>query len=389
MSCLNLQRNSEVYFSTVDLAGGGAATSMSPINTWKVEVLAGFAATAGADTQDITSMESGATPDRGQQRFNTAINPVDWNFQVYIRPTGNATRPLADWFLWQAALTTNPPADDAETQDSSWATSAIDTTASNFASAQELHMYLKLDQIYYQVKNATVNELALDAGIEEIAMTTWTGFGTELIRLESAALTAAQAVFVSTSASTDVTNAALGTVTSKYHPFDIIDEGGTDVTNAFIKNRLSVVDISYTDDNSASFTGTSLPVTALGFGYTNNITYLTPEELAALNVPIGQFTGTRAVTGSVTMYLRGNAGESADLLKLISGDGRTNTSGSASATLKIGGTSGPKVTLAMTDVQFSFPTLGIEDNIAITAEFLAQESDCGAADEVTITAAKT
>ena len=64
---------------------------MTPQNTWKLEVLAGFAMTSSAATQDITSLESGTTPDRSQQRFNTAINPVDWNFQVYLRPTGVQT----------------------------------------------------------------------------------------------------------------------------------------------------------------------------------------------------------------------------------------------------------------------------------------------------------
>ena len=117
MASLNLQRNSEVFFSTVDLINGAAVTAMTPANTWKLEVLAGFAVTSSAATQDITSLESGTNPDRSQQRFNTAINPVDWNFQVYLRPTGvetgaaantttaatNATgnvKPVADWFMW-------------------------------------------------------------------------------------------------------------------------------------------------------------------------------------------------------------------------------------------------------------------------------------------------
>ena len=76
MTSLNLQRNSEVFFSTVDLVNGGAVSSMMPDNTWKLEVLAGFAVTSSAATQDITSLESGTSPDRSQQRFNTAINPV-------------------------------------------------------------------------------------------------------------------------------------------------------------------------------------------------------------------------------------------------------------------------------------------------------------------------
>ena len=88
MASLNLQRNSEVFYSTVDLINGAAVTSMNNENTWKLEVLAGFAVSSSAATQDITSLESGTDPDRSQQRFNTAINPVDWNFQTYLRPTG-------------------------------------------------------------------------------------------------------------------------------------------------------------------------------------------------------------------------------------------------------------------------------------------------------------
>ena len=113
MASLNLQRNTKIFYSTVDLNGGAAATAMSPANTWQVEVLAGYAFSQSAATTDITSLESGTSPDRSQQRFNTAINPVDWNFQAYLKPTratsingatavnllqnGNAT-PVADWF---------------------------------------------------------------------------------------------------------------------------------------------------------------------------------------------------------------------------------------------------------------------------------------------------
>ena len=42
MASLNLQRNSEVFFSTVDIINGAALTAITPSNTWKLEVLAGF-----------------------------------------------------------------------------------------------------------------------------------------------------------------------------------------------------------------------------------------------------------------------------------------------------------------------------------------------------------
>ena len=61
MASLNLQRNSEVFFSTVDILGtvsgsASVAVAMTPANTWKLEVLAGFAVTSTSATQDITSL---------------------------------------------------------------------------------------------------------------------------------------------------------------------------------------------------------------------------------------------------------------------------------------------------------------------------------------------
>ena len=253
MSCLNLQRNSEVFMSTVDLSSGGASASMTPVNTWKIEVLAGFAATASAATQDITNMESGTSPDRSQQRFNTAINPVDWNFQTYIRPTGETVdasgpvKPLADWYLWQALASNTAPA-NGTTQQTAWFDGGILNTTNvaaagnshsshtNFATAQENHLYLRLDNVLYQIKDSTVNQVAVDAGIEEIATTTWTGFGTDLIELEGT--NRANAVAVFGDAGTAGNSSATLTDTSSYHPFDLM---GAD-TNSFIKNRLSTIE---------------------------------------------------------------------------------------------------------------------------------------------------
>ena len=109
---LNLQRNTKVFISTVDLSNGAAVTAMKPANTWQVEILAGYAVSQSAAAQDITSLESGTAPDRSQQRFNTALNPVVWYFQAYLKPTsmqktagasnkhtsGNSM-PVADWFM--------------------------------------------------------------------------------------------------------------------------------------------------------------------------------------------------------------------------------------------------------------------------------------------------
>lgn len=422
MTSLNLQRNSEVFFSTVDLINGGAVTSITPSNTWKLEVLAGFAASSSSATQDITSMESGTNPDRSQQRFNTAINPVDWNCQVYLRPTGVITgatsggtsagttatgnvRPVADWFMWQA-LVSNTKATDGTAEQSVWETGGklrttnvaagvgSHATRSNFSTAAEYHMYFKLDNVIYQVSNATVNQATVDAGIEEIATATWTGFGTTMKELTGTPRDNAVSVFggVLNSGSAVLANANVVTTdaAASYHPFNQANVAGSVGTNSFIKNRLSAIEFHHTPSAGGTDVKYTFPVTALSFDYNNNITYLTPEELANLNEPIGQFTGTRAVTGSATMYLRAGDNESAQFLRNISEDSRTNSAQTSNANLIIGGSTAPYVAFQLDAVQFEFPQLAVEDVISMSVNFVAQEPTAskGGGGEVTIFAAK-
>lgn len=422
MASLNLQRNSEVFFSTVDLLNGGAVTSMTPTNTWKLEVLAGFAATSSAATQDITSLESGITPDRSQQRFNTAINPADWNLQVYLRPTGIETgataggtaagttatgnvKPVADWFMWQA-LASNTKVANGTGEQSVWATGGkLQTTnvaagvgshssRTNFAVAQENHMYFKLDNVIYQVSNATVNQATVDAGIEEIATVTWTGMGTTLKELTGTPRDNAVAVFggiLNNGTAVTAANANVATAaTASYHPYNQANVAGVTQTNSFIKNRLSSIEFHHKPTAGGTDVKYVFPVTALTFDYTNNMTYLTPEELSALNAPIGQFVGTRAVTGSATMYLRAGDTESAQFLRNIANDTRTSSSATANANLIIGGAVAPYVAFQLDAVQFEFPQIAIEDVISLSVNFVGQETTAnkGNGGEVTIFAKK-
>jgi len=404
------------------LLNGAAVTAMTPENTWKLEVLAGFAATSSSATQDITSLESGTNPDRSQQRFNTAINPVDWNFQVYLRPTGVVTgaaadttdagttqtgnvKPVADWFMWQS-LVSNTKVADGTTEQSVWATGGkLETTnvaasagahssRTNFATAVENHLYFKLDNVVYQVSNATVNQATVDAGIEEIATVTWAGFGTTLKELTSTQRDNAISVFGGVlndgSTVTANSNASEHSVTAHYHPFNQMNVAGTVGTNSFIKNRLSAIEFHHQASATASDEKFTFPVTAVSFDYNNNITYLTPEELASLNEPIGQFTGSRAVTGSATMYLRAGDLESAGFLRNIAEDSRTSSAQTSNANLIIGGTTAPYVAFQLDAVQFEFPALAVEDVISMSVNFVAQESTANKGDggEVKIFAAK-
>lgn len=405
-TALNLQRNSEVYMSTVDLDGGGTSSHMTPSNTWRVEVLAGYAVSQSAATQDITSLESGLIPDRSTQRFNTAINPTEWSFQTYVRPTGvtsvaaGPTTPLADWFLWQGLLSNtafSAGVGSASLVQSTWqnagqfslagraASANVAAHISNFAVATQYNLYVKMDNVVYQVKNATVNEASIDAAIDGIATTSWSGFGTDFIELTGSSrnhlISVSGGILNSGATATANVSPVANVQEQAYHAWG--NYSGT--TSAFIKNRLSAIEVTHTPVGAATDTYT-FPVTGLGFTYSNALTYLTPEELAALNTPIGQFTGSKTITGNFTAYLRTGDDQSAQFLRNIVNDTRTSIAQYSSANLKIGGTSAPYVAINMPAVQFNFPTHSVEDVIGVSVEFLAQEhaSTRGTGSELTM-----
>jgi len=414
---LNLQRNTKVFISTVDLASGGAATSVAPANTWQVEILAGYAVSQAAATQDITSTESGTSPDRSQQRFRTALNPVDWNFQAYLKPTGmektsgstkkhasGNSMPVADWFMWQAMMSNVTWASGTSTR-SNWqddgkfslaeraeASNSFPHSA-NFSTASEYHLYFQMDNVIYQVANATVNQGSIDAAIDGIATTTWTGFGTNLIELRNQPRNNAVSVFGGVlNAGTSVTansNAYALTAQSSYHPWNSYNVAGAISSASFIKNRLSTITIQHAPSASGAGVTFTFPVTAMSFDYNNNITYLTPEELSSLNAPIGQFAGTRALTGSLSAYLRSGSTDTAQFLKQIVEDSRTTSASTSNANLRIGGSTAPYVALNMPAVQFDIPSHTVDDIIGVSVNFLAQETSKGTGDELTIIVAKS
>jgi hypothetical protein len=416
-TALNLQRNSEVYMSTVDLAAGGSSANMTPRNTWRVEVLAGYAASQSSATQDITSLESGITPDRSTQRFNTAINPVEWSFQTYLRPTGvintsgatgvdptGNSQPLADWFLWQS-LTSNAAwasgTGASSITSSSWETNGtfrlgervaaanVAAHKSNYATANEYHLYMKMDNVVYQVKNASVNEASIDAAIDGIAMTSWSGFGTNFVELTSTSrdhlISVSGGILNNGSTVSGNVSVDAATTASTYHAWGRYNVAGSTTTAAFIKNRLSAIEVTHTPQGSAQDVYT-LAVTGLGFTYSNALTFLTPEELAALNSPIGQFTGAKTITGNFTAYLRAGDDDTAQFLRNIVNDTRTQIAQVSSANLKIGGSTAPFVAINMPAVQFNFPTHSVEDILGISVEFLAQEPNAtkGTGSELTM-----
>ena len=86
---------------------------------------------------------------------------------------------------------------------------------------------------------------------------------------------------------------------------------GVDLTIASVTTDTFTTGLNLSSGTSGSFSGSpvaangkySLTLTGGSFNIGNNITYLVPEELGAINKPLEHVTGARNVTGSATCYL--------------------------------------------------------------------------------------
>jgi len=137
---INLSRNTRVYFTTSVSASNGllVAGSISPTNTFEIQVLDGYSFSQGTQQQNIQISEAGDTPARGQRAFNTQLDPVEWSFSTYVRPyvdsTAASTIACAERLLWNALLgdqiiDVNPATISAITRNSTTAASVtIQTT---------------------------------------------------------------------------------------------------------------------------------------------------------------------------------------------------------------------------------------------------------------------
>ncbi|MEK9894910.1 MAG: hypothetical protein VW518_00605, partial [Burkholderiaceae bacterium] len=69
--------------------------------TWKVNVLDGFSFSQSQSSSEVTINEAGRTSRRARLLFNDALDPVEWSFSTYARPTYYNTKARApEEALW-------------------------------------------------------------------------------------------------------------------------------------------------------------------------------------------------------------------------------------------------------------------------------------------------
>ena len=268
-------------------------------------------------------------------------------------------------------------------------------------------------RLIYVLENAVCNEVTVDFDVDGLATTNWSGFAGRIkemnknahtdVRIQSSSEAPIE-LHVSDTApafgdaldlwidSNDDDSFYISTGSAWYHA---IEDNVTETGN-FIRNRLTQLTIGAdaTFDGNAPvdyFTtaegGYSIPLTGGSFTITNNVNYLTPEELGLVNQPIEHVTGTRGCSGSMTCYLGASdlaTNRSKDLFNDLVND-TTSVINEFELKFKVGGsdtTNFATVEFVVDRAHLEIPTHSIEDVISLEANFAAQGSSIGETDEV-------
>ena len=244
---------------------------------WEVPVLDGFSFSQATNSTEVTLAEmedSSGVSKRGRRMFNDSLAPVEWSFSTYVRPfksagtgSGAANDAVAhhavEEVLWalmvgDATYTSNDFTGftrDATDLDISFANSNTTTlgTADIFFSLDDAGDNPQV----YKIASAVVNEASIDFDIDGLATISWSGFGS--------------------------------TLTSDSKPTKTVYED-VDATDNFIRNRLTQLTITANDTSNFPGSGSgvyTLTLTGGAITISNNITYITPETLGAVNTPVG------------------------------------------------------------------------------------------------------
>lgn len=316
---ISLIRNSRVFYTTnVNANTGVVNTSGFTIyNTAEIQVLDGFSFSQNTNADTITLNEAGPAPVRGQRSFNSSLAPVEWSFSTYARPNKLGTVTAEERFLWNSLVSnTGSIAYVGSEQgiiDGAW-TETEDYAEVNFVNSDshqlvKFGLIIALDNATFIIDNACLNQASIDFGIDQIATIAWSGMGGTLRRLTNPITL------------TDITAGYLGSFSddSAHVAFGNGYTGSAkakDINAPFIANKLST---SYVASGIGAYIGSStniqysVPLIGGNININNNITYLTPAVLGTVNRPFTYFTGTRAVTGTLSAYLRTGAAGGANM----------------------------------------------------------------------------
>jgi len=352
---------------------------------FEIPILEGYSFSQAMNTSEVTLSEAntaGGVSRRGRKLFNNSLAPVEFSFSTYVRPfvsAGSGTGAADDaamthgveevlWALMAGADTYTTGAflsgSDVITVPAA-ATNPISFAHSNKAQLKTgAKLIFQLEEedsdagtLQYTITEIAINEATVDFDIEGIATIQWSGMGTGIT--ESANQTAIVA--------------------------DVIE--GVSTTTAFIQNRLSTLTLDPTDSQTGlSDSAYTLTLTGGSITISNNLTFLTPEELAVVNKPIGHVTGTRSVTGTLNCYLDDSGANTSAGLFTALASATTLTQNEFALNIGIGGLTGtPSLKFTIPQAHLQVPTHSFDDVVSLEVTFDGVPSTFDAADEISLT----
>ena len=379
---------------------------------YEIPVLDGFSFSQATNTSEVTLSEaanSSGYSKRGRAMFTDSFAPAEWAFSTYMRPTksgtgnaaasnehgGNAKTFAVEGPLWAAMSAQNyDKAIAAGTSGNVFASAAatyepdvFDFQNSNQVTLGVFDLFFVLGAakdsttgIYetgqdgvtvYKVANCSVGSASVDFDIEGIAQVAWSGQGQ----------TIEEAVAINTGTSS--ANLADGSTGQAAETTKGLINEGISATNNYIRNKLTDLVISYDASETTGTKGllgssdTTYSVTLTGGNITieNILTYLTPETLGSVNLPLGHVMGTRSVSGNFTCYLNDTSEGSLQLFEDLQ-ESRGVITNAFDLSFAMGGSSStPKVTFDLDKCHLELPTHSIEDVISVDVNFHALPSD--------------
>lgn len=399
---------------------------------WDLPVLDGFSFSQATNSSEITLAEmegTGGVSRRGRKQFNDSLAPAEWSFSTYVRPftsagsgtgaaDGSAKVHAIEEILW--ALFSGPAtyASNAFTSQTVHDTTDldIDFSESNKATLGTADIFFVLgdaNRKVYKLKDCVVNEASIDFDIDGIATINWSGMSSEIIdmTLDTHTTATSGSVFPPAYNAVNAANAPIAAgdpvldATDGHRLSVVVDptsSGTATMTGAiyeatldtdnFIRNRLTQLSVVPTSGTSyiGSLESAGYDITLTGGNITmsNNVTFITPEEIGLVNTPIGHVTGTRSISGSMNCYLSKDTtatDHSADLwedLKSIT----SVVTNSFGLVFKIGGAtaSTARLEVNMPTCHLEIPTHSIEDVISVETAFNALPSTIDGTNEVTL-----
>jgi hypothetical protein len=373
---VNLLRDARVFFTlNVDpttgvIQGDNCANS----DTFEIQVLDNLSFTQNTTQEVITLNEAGETPNRGQVAFNTALEPAEFSMSTYIKPrTGNN---VEEQYLWNALLSNN-----AIGSTGGWNAGVATTANSQVHQLQKFGLIIIVKNQGFLIDNCALDQASIDFGLDALATINWTGRGAKVRMVEGLSVAAA-----STTEGNDVAfSGANGTLQG-------VARGPFNKTSKYLANKLSSIELNADIGGATAY---SVPITGGNLTIANNITYLTPANLGVVNTPVTYFTGTRAISGNLTAYLRNDTATGKRTVELLN-DLLTNSATAVqpefNMKLHIGGSSSAnmKVTVDLPAVMLQLPTVNFEQIVSTTINFTAMGSSSAAFDveednEMTVT----